>query len=67
MKSQLDKAGIESYLTRRLETASREYKQIKSLTVLGSKLVEQINAELPKTCPSVEGFKYVVHATVQVG
>ena len=67
MKSQLDKEEIESYLKGRLEAASREYKQEKNLTLLCTKLVEHINGDLPRTCPSVEGYKYVVHATVQVG
>ena len=68
MKGQLDKVAIVSYLNSRLQTAYREYIKVrsKSLTKLGSSLVETINAELPKRCPSVEGFKYVVHATVQV-
>ena len=66
MKSELDKDGIESYLNSRLEAASREYNQVKSLTLLCSKLVEHINDELPDRCPSVDGFKYVVQATVQV-
>ena len=68
MKSQLDKDRIETFLNSRLETAYREYSKVKSLTLskLCSNLVEDINGDLPKTCPSVDGFKYVVQATVQV-
>ena len=68
MKGQLDKVGITSYLNSRLQAAYREYIKVKSLTLskLCSNLVENINCELPKTCPSVDGFKYVVQATVQV-
>ena len=68
MKSQLDKDGIETYLNTRLEAAYSEYSQVKSITLsrLCTSLVEHVNAELPKECPSVDGFKYVVHATVQV-
>ena len=68
MKSQLDKDGIETYLNSRLEAAYSEYIRVKSrmISKLCSSVVEQINAELPNKCPSVDGFKYVVHATVQV-
>ena len=68
MKSQLDKERIVAYLNSRLETASREYNKVKSMTLpkICSDLVENINCELPRECPSVDGFKYVVHATVQV-
>ena len=65
MKSQLDKAGIESYLNSQLEAAYGRYSQA-TLSKLCPSLVEHINDELPNRCPSVEGFKYVVHATVQV-
>ena len=68
MKSQLDKDGIETYLNSRLEAAYLEYNQAKlTLSELCPSLVELINWELPNRCPSVDGFKYVVHATVQVG
>ena len=68
MKSQLDKDGIETYLNRQLEASYGVYKQVKRLNLssLCSSLVEHINSELPTRCPSVDGFKYVVHATVQV-
>ena len=69
MKSRLDKDGIETYLNRQLEKAYEEYIQVnKRLTLakMCSNMVEHINAELPRKCPSVDGFKYVVHATVQV-
>ena len=68
MKSQLDKVRIETFLDSRLETVYGEFSKVRSLTLsqLCSNLVEDINCDLPKTCPSVDGFKYVVQATVQV-
>ena len=67
-KSQLDKDGVETYLTSQLEAAYKEYSQANRLTLskLCSNMVENINAELPRKCPSVDGFKYIVHCTVQV-
>ena len=68
MKSQLDKVRIETFLNGQLETAYRDYVKVKSVTLakLCSNLVEDINRDLPKSCPSVDGFKYIVQATVQV-
>ena len=68
MKSQLDKVRIETFLDTRLKTVYGEFTKVRSLTLsqLCTNLVEDINCELPKSCPSVDGFKYVVHATVQV-
>lgn len=69
VKKQLDKAGIESYLLDRMKTTSQMYLEGKThlLSKFSSSIVEVINEELPRKCPSVDGFKFIVHATVQVG
>ena len=65
----LDKDQIEKYLMDRMNKLTQKYlaSKTESLGKFSSSLVETLNDELPKKCPSVEGFKYVVHATVQVG
>ena len=67
--TKLDKDQIEKYLLDRMNGLTQKYLDCKteSLGKFSSSLVEIINDELPNKCPSVEGFKYVVHATVQVG
>ena len=69
VKKQLDKAGIESFLLDRMKTTSQMYLEGKTqiLSKFSSSMVEVKNEELPRKCPSVDGFKFIVHATVQVG
>ena len=61
----LNRAEVENYLdfaTRRVI----EEKNTGGPADMCSKLVEKVNADLPDHCPSVENYKYIVHATVQV-
>ena len=36
-----------------------------TLSQVGTQLVELVNTGLPASCPSADGFKFIVHATVQ--
>ena len=61
----LDRAGVEKYLDLATKTVTEELKTSGPADIC-ARLVEKINAELPEKCPSVENYKYIVHATVQV-
>ena len=61
----LDKLNIEKYLNSTIKSVIEKHKTA-TTSVISSKLVEIINSQLPDKCPSVENFKYIVHAIVQV-
>ena len=68
MKNQLDKVGILNYLNLQLKTESERYLEDKTqaLSNLASNLVSDTREGLITRFPSIEGFKLVVHSTVQV-
>ena len=65
MTEALDKVEIEKYLTSATAAVIEQHQKAVPANIC-AKLVERINAELPDKCPSVDNYKYVVHATVQV-
>ena len=65
MTEALDKVDIEKYLTSATAAVIEQHQKAVPANIC-AKLVERINAELPDKCPSVDNYKYVVHATVQV-
>ena len=48
-----------------LENTAKSLVANSSVTSIGSKLVELVNSGMSVSCPSAEGYKFVVHATVQ--
>ena len=67
MEDSLNRQEVEKYLlatTSKLTGVGKEYTD-NTLSQVGTKLVEVINSGLSAACPSTEGFKFVVHATVQ--
>ena len=65
MTEALDKVDIEKYLASATAAVIEQHQKAVPANIC-AKLVERINAELPDKCPSVDNYKYVVHATVQV-
>jgi len=68
MGDSLNRQEVEKFLLTTTKVAMTEMpKEVTSsnLNQLGTKLVEVVNSNLSNTCPSTEGFKFVVHATVQ--
>ena len=61
----LDKPNVEKYLNSAIKSVIEKHKSC-TTSVISSKLVEIINSQLADKCPSVENYKYVVHAIVQV-
>ena len=62
---ELDRAGVEKYLDLATKNVIEEQKTSGPADIC-ARLVEKINSELPDKCSSVESYKYIVHATVQV-
>ena len=68
MESSLNKKDVENFLhttNSKLITEFPKEMTSSSLNHVGTKVVEMVNANLTNACPSTEGFKFVVHATVQ--
>ena len=68
MGDSLNRQEVEKFLiTTTREVMAEMPKDVTSTTLnqLGTKLVEVVNSTLSNTCPTTEGFKFVVHATVQ--
>ena len=61
----LNRAEVENYLDLATKGVIEEHNTSGPAEIC-SKLVEKVNADLPDHCPSVENYKYIVHATVQV-
>ena len=61
----LDKPNVEKCLNSAIKSVIEEHKSC-TTPVITTKLVEIINTQLAEKCPSVENYKYVVHAMVQV-
>ena len=64
-EDELDRAGVEKYLDLATKNVIEEHKTSGPADIC-ARLVEKINSELPDKCSSVENYKYIVHATVQV-
>ena len=62
---ELDRAGVEKYLDLATKNVIEEHRTSGPADIC-ARLVEKINSELPDKCSSVESYKYIVHATVQV-
>ena len=65
MNEELDREDVEKYLQFATRNVLEEHRTTGPADVC-AKMVEKINAELLDKCSSVENYKYVVHATVQV-
>ena len=65
----IDRVGISNFLNVQLKTESQKYLESETpvLSKLASSLVSNTREELIKRFPSIEGFKFIVHSTVQVG
>ena len=62
---ELDRAGVEKYLDLATKNVIEEHRTSGPADIC-ARLVEKINSELPDKCSSVESYKYIVHATVQI-
>jgi len=59
----INRQEVEKFL---FSTTSKVIKETTStLSQVGTQLVELVNKNLADSCPSADGFKFVVHATVQ--
>eukprot|EP00092_Neocalanus_flemingeri_P005894 GFUD01006343.1.p1 GENE.GFUD01006343.1~~GFUD01006343.1.p1 ORF type:complete len:123 (-),score=60.37 GFUD01006343.1:108-476(-) len=67
MEDSVNRDEVEKFLlasTTQVTAAGKEY-TTSTLSQVGTQLVELINTGLSANCPSADGFKFVVHATVQ--
>ena len=62
----IDRKSVENYLNTTVKKFTDRRTSSRNTSLIGSQLVEEINKNLPENCPSVENFKFIVHATVQV-
>jgi len=63
-KSTIDKREVENYLNKTVTKFVNKC-DWKISDEFGKKLVEQVNLELSDSCPSTEGFKFVVEVVLQ--
>jgi len=63
-KSTIDKKEVENYLNKTVNKFINKC-DLKISDETGKKLVEQVNLELSDSCPSTEGFKFVVEVVLQ--
>jgi len=61
----IDRKSVENYLNTTVKKFTDRRTSSRNTSLIGSQLVEEINKNLPENCPSVENFKFIVHATVQ--
>eukprot|EP00090_Calanus_glacialis_P014458 TRINITY_DN23246_c0_g1_i2.p1 TRINITY_DN23246_c0_g1~~TRINITY_DN23246_c0_g1_i2.p1 ORF type:complete len:122 (-),score=67.07 TRINITY_DN23246_c0_g1_i2:136-501(-) len=67
MESVLNQQEVEKFLmatTSKVMAKGKEF-TTSTLSQVGTQLVELVNTGLPGSCPSADGFKFIVHATVQ--
>lgn len=61
----IDHKSVENYLNTAVKKFTDRRTSSRNTSLIGSQLVEEINKNLLEKCPSVDNFKFIVHATVQ--
>ena len=68
MNDKMNKREVEKFLlasTSKVVAGMAKECTSNNLSQVGTQVVEMVNSNLSTVCPSTEGFKFVVHATVQ--